>query len=95
MSEDAKPTWAAFRAKVAVNSARTVPGFTAETRLELEQQGRRADGRSRRRTGRDVKMTLKVKPDFKARLAALAEARGVAMAAVLELALDALEVGRA
>ena len=36
-------------------------------------------------------MTVKVRPEFKARLAAMATSRNVGMAGVLEAALDALE----
>ncbi len=57
---DAKPTWFAFRDKVAVPSTPKLRGFTADSRHEYEQhgQGKLRDGRSKRRTGRNVQLNL-------------------------------------
>jgi hypothetical protein len=49
------------------------------------------DGRRLRRTGRDVPVNFKVRPEWKQRLYNLAEAQGVAMVEILERALDAYE----
>lgn len=88
---DAKPTWAAFKAKVSKPGTAKLPGMDAESRDRFEKHGqRRVDGRSKRRTGRDVKMTTKVRPEFKAKLAAKAARHGVGAAEVLERALEAL-----
>ena len=46
------------------------------------------DGRSTRRIGRDVQLNLKVRPTFKADLAALAKARHVGMTELLETILS-------
>jgi hypothetical protein len=86
---DAKPGWSAFRDKVAVPDVPKLRGFTAESRHQYEQQGKGKlhDGRSKRRTGRNVQLNLKVRADFKAELLALAAARGVGMAELLETVL--------
>ncbi|MHB0679196.1 hypothetical protein ACX4MV_11465 [Roseomonas mucosa] len=51
----------------------------------------RLDGRSLRATGRTTQLNLKVAAETKARLMALAEARGQMMAEVFEDAIAALE----
>jgi hypothetical protein len=59
-------------------------------RVEEEEDGRRARdvrgarGRSKRRTGRDQQFNLKVTPAFKAEVLALAKARDVGAAELLE-----------
>ena len=50
-----------------------------------------SDGRSLRATGRTVQMNLKVTPEVRARMLALAETRGLLLAEVLEQAIAALE----
>jgi hypothetical protein len=50
-----------------------------------------ADGRSLRRTGRIVQLNLKVSPETKLRLTAIAARQGLRMTEVLDLALRALE----
>jgi hypothetical protein len=88
---DSRQAWGEFRAMVAGPGARKPKARTASGRADYEAHGRRAmDGRSAKRTGRTMKMTLKVKPEFKAKLEAMATARDVGMAEVLEMALDAL-----
>lgn len=49
------------------------------------------DGRSLRATGRTMQVNLKLRPETKARLIALASSRGQLMAEVIEDALAALE----
>jgi hypothetical protein len=51
----------------------------------------RLDGRSLRATGRTVQLNLKVAPETKSRLLALAQGRGQLMAEVFEDAIAALE----
>jgi hypothetical protein len=93
---NAKPGWNAFRSKMDPGTPK-LRGYTAESRntYELQSKSQPHDGRKARSTGRTVKMTLKVKPEFKARLAAMAKARGTGMAEVLELAVARLEGDRA
>jgi hypothetical protein len=83
--------WLAFRSKVKAPGMPKPRSRTGAGRSEYENQGRAPDGRSNRRTGRTVKITIKVRPEFKARLATLAAVRDTGMAEVLEAALDALE----
>jgi hypothetical protein len=91
---DATPAWHAFARKMEP-AARKPKARTPRGRADYERDGIVPDGRSKRRTGRDVKMTLKVRPEFKAKLAAIAAARDTGMAEVLEAALEKLEGGRA
>jgi hypothetical protein len=91
---DAAPSWLAFARKMEPAARKPPKARTPRGRAAYERDGMVPDGRSARRTGRDVKMTLKVRPEFKAKLAAMAAARDTGMAEILELALDKLEGGR-
>jgi len=91
---DATQTWLAFKSKMQPAAGKP-KARTPRGRASYERDGNAPDGRSERATGRTVKMTIKVKPVFKARLAALAAARDTGMAEVLEAAIDALEGKRA
>ena len=86
---DATKTWGDFRAKF--QKGTKPKARTASGRSDYESDGIVPDGRSRRATGRTVKITLKVKPEFKAQLAAMAASRGKGMAEILEAALAKLE----
>jgi hypothetical protein len=87
--------WLAFRTKLKAPSAPKRKSRTASGRAEYENHGREPDGRSKRATGRTVKMTIKVRPEFKAKLATIAASRDIGMAEVLEAAIEALEGKRA
>jgi hypothetical protein len=87
--------WVAFRTKLKAPEMPKRKSRTAAGRADYENHGHVPDGRSRRATGRTVKMTIKVRPEFKAKLATLAAARDTGMAEILEAALDALEGKRA
>jgi hypothetical protein len=91
---DAAQTWLAFKTKMKP-AAEKPKSRTPRGRAAFERDGIVADGRSARATGRTVKVTIKLKPETKAKLAAMAAARDVGMAEVLELALEKLEGGRA
>jgi hypothetical protein len=92
---DVSADWQAFRAKLKAPGAPKPRSRTAAGRASYENHGRVPDGRSKRATGRTVKMTIKVRPEFKAKLAAIAAARDIGMAEVLEAAIEALEGKRA
>ena len=67
-------------------------GATIEDRRAAEKPPLSVtDGRRLRRTGRDVPVNFKVRPDFKERLYALAVSEGVAMVEILERALEVYE----
>jgi hypothetical protein len=87
--------WLAFRSKVKAPDMPKRKSGTAAGRADYENHGRVRDRRSDRRTGRTVKVTIKLRPETKAKLAALAATRDTGMAEVLEAALDALEARRA
>jgi len=91
---DATQTWLAFKSKMQPAEGKP-KARTPRGRASYERDGIAADGRSKRATGRTVKVTIKLKPETKAKLAAMAAARDVGMAEVLELALDKLEGSRA
>ena len=60
-------------------------GATVAERKEMEKPPvALTDGRRARRTGRDVQMNVKMKPEFREDLFALAEARGIGVAELIE-----------
>jgi hypothetical protein len=82
-------SWGEFRAMVAGPNAKTPKARTVAGRADYESHGRRPRGR--KPGARRIKMTIKVTPEFKARLEAVASDRDVAMAEILEQALALLE----
>ncbi|MDT7953057.1 MAG: hypothetical protein RQ966_16260 [Acetobacteraceae bacterium] len=78
----------------ALEESSSAPPRTARSG-ESSQPGASAtparDGRSLRATGRTVQMNLKVTPEIRQRMLALAERSGLLLAEVLEEALTALE----
>lgn len=92
MSDDqnvSPESWGDFRALVAGPGAKVPKARTVAGRATYEGHGRRPRGRPAGK--RTLKMTIKVAPDFRAKLEGMAEARGQTMAEVLEQALAALE----
>jgi hypothetical protein len=78
--EDVTAKWLAVRDKFAGPKKKK----TAGERATFEGHAAPRDGRAKRRTGRDQQFNLKVTPAFKAEVHALAKARGVGAAELLE-----------
>ena len=78
--DDNAPAWHAFKDKFAGSKKKK----TAGERATFEGHAAPRDGRSKRRTGRDQQFNLKVTPTFKAEVLALAKARDMGAAELLE-----------
>jgi hypothetical protein len=87
MSSDAPVGWNAFRDKF-VSTRGTNKAHAREGRKDYERQGaKREDGRSKRATGRDQQLNLKVTVEFKRDLAEIAKANKKPMNVMLEMML--------
>lgn len=82
-------SWGEFRAMVVGPNAKTPKARTVAGRADYESHGRKPRGR--KPGARRIKMTIKVTPEFKAKLEAMAAGRDVAMAEIMEQALALLE----
>jgi hypothetical protein len=70
---------------IANGKPRKAAGGTAESRDNLEKRPALAtDGRRKRTTGRVLQLNTKVKPAFRAELQAMADARDIGLAEMLE-----------
>lgn len=72
------------RIETMAGSRKTRGVTVAERRAAERQPLPPEDGRRQRRTGRDMQLNMKVKPEFRAELEALARAREIGLAEMLE-----------
>ncbi|MFM1815366.1 MAG: hypothetical protein RLZ98_2061 [Pseudomonadota bacterium] len=88
MTMKSKPRAAQKQAPESLDPWQRLKALSETGQLPKGGKSREMDGRRLRATGRTVQFNLKVKPDFRDEIFALAAERGIGMAAMLEIILQ-------